>query len=983
MMKSDRETTLNAPNHMVDLHLQPRPSLYTKVRIAILAGILFLSGIAALIFETLWLRLSGLTFGNSVWSAALILSSFMTGLALGNAIAASSKVPRKFSGLRFYAVLEIAVAFFGCAIVFGLPLLGEWMRPVFQTLWSHHATLIGLRFVLSFLILVVPTTAMGLTLPVLIEDPLLKRADFGRVIGTLYGWNTLGAVAGALLGEGYLVEAFGLGGTGLAAGLASCTAASIAFLLARNEGATAEPGPGRALPLRLQISYHPPWRLLFVSLGTGAILLCLEVIWFRFLRLYGASSPTAFAVMLAVVLAGIGLGGLISSAIHPRKVRPSHLLPVLLLLAALAVLLSYLLFPGEAVGGTQVRANGEPFAITSWPQIGLLSLALMLPVALLSGILFPAIVARVQSSVEDRMNSTGITTLFNTTGAAAGPLLAGFVILPSIGFQWGLILCAAGYALLALLVSERSTWSFRRPIGWTIGALYAALILVLTIFPYQRDRMHFAHASRPHETDDRGQLFARVVKKLEGTSDTYQLLRRDLFGQPYYYRLLTNAFSMSATNPRSQRYMRLFAYLPLAFRPESEDVLLICYGCGVTADAFVHESRLKRVDIVDISKEVFDLAGFYSGPFYSNPLRDPRVTTFIQDGRFFLQASPRQYDIISGEPPPPKVAGSVNLYTEEFFSLMKHRLKQGGIATFWLPVNQLKVNEAKAILRAFHNAFPNASVWASADQEWIMAGINGPGRRLTEEEIRRLWTDEKTRADLVRIGMEVPQQLGALFLMDSEEIDRITHGIEPLTDFYPKRLSDALWDDQASNGFASSYMEASSAFHRFLSSPMVERIWPETLNKSLESFFVLRESRYLSGIIGSNKLAELDLYLRHSRLRTPVLEVLDSDEFRLSIAEGVARKLETPPAETLPDLVAGALAARDISGAIRLLASERDRGLTGLNDMFLLTYLYCLNGNVEKAEALAAANAGSIQKDWFVDWLWAKLQADFSFRPPP
>src|SRR5438128_11664114 len=152
---------------MLDGRLHRPPHLYATVRVAILAGILFLSGIGSLIFETLWLRLSGLTFGNSVWSAALILSSFMAGLALGNAIAASSRVKR-WRPLRFYAVLEIAVAFFGCTIVFGLPLLGDWLRPIFQTLWSHQATLIGLRFALSFLILLVPTTAMGLTLPVLI-----------------------------------------------------------------------------------------------------------------------------------------------------------------------------------------------------------------------------------------------------------------------------------------------------------------------------------------------------------------------------------------------------------------------------------------------------------------------------------------------------------------------------------------------------------------------------------------------------------------------------------------------------------------------------------------------------------------------------------------------------------------------------------------------------------------------------------------------
>ncbi len=610
----------------------------------------------------------------------------------------------------------------------------------------------------------------------------------------------------------------------------------------------------------------------------------------------------------------------------------------------------------------------------TWRQIGLLSVALMFPASFLSGILFPSIVACVQASVEDRMNSTGITTLFNTTGAAAGPLLASFVLLPSIGYQWSLILCGAGYALLAVLVSEHSSWSLRRPVGLGSIGLCAAVILILVIFPYHRDEVHFGRARH---------FLGHLAKKIEGPSDTYQLLRYDLFGEPYFYQLLTSGFSMSGTSPQSQRYMRMFAYLPLAFRPESEDVLLLCYGCGVTADALLHGLHVKRMDVVDISKEVFQLADFYSGINYSNPLRDPRVHAVVQDGRFFLQASPRQYDIISGEPPPPKVAGSVNLYTQEFFSLMNSRLREGGIATFWLPINQLKVDEAKAILRAFHNAFPNASVWASADEQWIMMGIKGRGRAVKEEETSWLWSDPASGADLRRVGIEVPQQLGALFLMDAEEINRITRDIAPLTDIYPKRLTDEPWDEQASHRFALPYMEASSAVHRFLVSSFIGGIG-ETPNGSLESCFIVRDTRYRCGIVGRcNTLAELDIYLRHLPLRTPVLEVLGSDEFRLAIAERVGRKSDTPPLETIPDLIAGALARRNIGEAIRLLDSEKGRGASSLNDTFLLTYLYCLNGSVHKAEALAVANAGSIKRNWFVNWLWGKLQTDFGFHPPP
>jgi spermidine synthase len=954
-------------------------------RVAVLCGVLFLSGTGALVFETLWLRLSGLAFGNSIWAAALILSSFMAGLALGNALAASSRI-RRWRPLYFYAVLELFVAFFGCTIVFGLPVVGDLMRPVWQMLWNYQPTLLGLRFVVSFLILLMPTTAMGLTLPVIIEDPLLRETEFGRAIGLLYGSNTLGAMLGAVLGEAYLIGAFGLYGTSLAAGAAVCLAAAIALAGARFGAARyvagfkgADPSEHSKFPLSFGASYRPPWRLLFVSFGTGLIFLALEVIWFRLLRLYVASSPTAFAIMLATVLAGIGVGGLVAGVVFRSFRRSNQILAILLLAAAILVLLSYLLFPGELI-----RAPTGVFDLRWW-QIAVLCVALMFPVALISGILFPVIAAEVQAGVGDRMNSTGVTALLNTTGAAIGPLVASFVLLPTLGYQTSLICCAAGYALLSLLVTERVAWSFRRPIGVVVAALWAIFIVGLIFFPYGRAAAHFAHASRPYEVDDQGHLLAGVVKRIEGTSDTWQLLRRDLFGEPYYYRLLSDAFSMSATNPRNQRYMRLFAYLPLAFHPAAKDVLLLCYGCGVTADAFTRKSTVERIDAVDISKEVFALADFYSGINYSNPLRDPRVHPIVQDGRFFLEASPQQYDVISGEPPPPKMAGAVNLYTQEFFSLMRSRLKENGIATFWLPIHQLRIEEAKAILRAFRNAFPNVLVWGGPDQDWIMMGIDGPGRRVSEDELRELWNDSPTGADLRTIGIEVPQQLGALFLMDGDEIDRITHNVAPLSDVYPKRLTDWPWDDEANHRFVLNYLTAPAAVQRFAHSSVINRIWPETLNPAaaeMEPFFTVRQTRYFSETVGSNKLAELDLYLRHSRLRIPVLEVLGSDALRVSIAGRVAKDSPTPPLEVVPDLIAGALAQRKIDTAIQLLERKKDSGVLGADDTFLLAYLYCLNGSVQKAETLIATNAAAIKKDPFADWLWDKLEKDFGFHPP-
>jgi spermidine synthase len=941
------------------------------VRVAIISVVLFLSGSSALLFETLWLRLSGLAFGNSVWSAALILSSFMAGLALGSAIAASWTLHR-LRPLRVYAALELVVATLGCTLVFGLPHIGEWLRPVFQALWTHQGVLNLFRFFLSFLILLIPTTAMGLTLPVLLEDPLLKRYGFSRTIGIFYGSNTLGAVVGALSGEMFLVKMYGLFGTGLTAATIGSVAAVIALICSGAKMETPQRAANR-FSWGLSLGQRPPWRLLVVSMGTGAILLALEVIWFRFMRLYVASTSGAFCIMLAVVLAGIGLGGIIYGATPRRFTPPRRLLPVLLLLAAIATLLCYLFFPIPVL-----PPNKNAFDIEFWQRIEQLSLALMFPVALLSGILLPAIAACVQSEVIGRMNSAGLTILFNTIGAAFGPLLAGFLLLPRLGFQSSLILAAAVYAGLALVTIERSGWSLRRPADTAMVLLGAAFVFILVVFPYHRDEIHFANARRPFEADG-----SALIKKIEGTADTFQLLRRNLFGEPYYYRLVTNSYSMSGTLPRSQRYMRLFAYLPLALRPESENALLICYGVGVTADAFTRDPHLKHLDVVDISKEVFNLAGSYSGPGYEDPLRDPRVSAFIQDGRFFLQACPRHYDIITGEPPPLKVAGTVNLYTQQFFALMKDRLKDGGVVSFWLPIYQLTTNETKSILRAFHNVFSNTSVWATSDLEWIMVGIKPPLQRPDQKLAAALWSDPRTKSDLVRIGVELPEQMSGLFVMDGEEIDRITKGTKPLTDFYPKRLSDVHPGMNSAYKFGYRYLESSAAEHRFLSSSLIDKIWPSEWQRSLDTMFLVREVRYRSEMSGSNWLAELDFYLRRTRLRAPVLEVMSSDEFRLALARRLNRDSSPPlPVEALRDLVAGALADRDYSSAIQFLEGEKGRGAARPNDLFLLTYLYCLNGKVEKAEALAGAQAGSIRKDWFVNWLWTKLQAEFGFRPP-
>jgi hypothetical protein len=223
--------------------------------------------------------------------------------------------------------------------------------------------------------------------------------------------------------------------------------------------------------------------------------------------------------------------------------------------------------------------------------------------------------------------------------------------------------------------------------------------------------------------------------------------------------------------------------------------------------------------------------------------------------------------------------------------------------------------------------------------------------------------------------------MSASFVMDAEGIDRMTQGVEPLDDFYPKRLTDALPDPNAAYQLGYSYLEATGALERFFASSLIHDLWPNERKELLEPLFSIRETRYRSEMSGSNWWAELDLYLRHSQLRAPVLAVQNSDEWRVALAQRLVVLSHVLSPDASHDLVAGA-GPPGFRTAIRLLEGEKDRGFSNINDFYLLIYIYCLNDSVEKAEALANAQAGSIQRDWFVDWLWGELQAEFGFRPP-
>ena len=940
-----------------------------------LITIFFLSGASALIFETLWLRQAGLAVGNSVWATALVLASFMGGLALGNGLAA--RLGRRLRRpILAYAALEILIGVTGAALVWALPRTAPLLAPLFRLVLDHALVLNTLRTAVAFILLLLPTTAMGATLPLLVRALCARDSRFGLVLGHLYGWNTLGAVAGALAGEAFLIGRLGIMGTGLAAAGLDLVAAAGAVIVSRylvaerTAAAPAGRGPAEATAVRLSSLAR---RVLTAAFLTGAILLALEVVWFRFMSMFTVSTSAVQAALLAIVLLGIGPGGLAAARwlrVNPEATR--YLAP-LALTSGVLTLATYIGF-GSAGADDLV----QPF---EWRQILSGAARLMLPVSFLSGVVFTLLGEAANREIGAATRSAGLLTMVNTIGAMLGSLAAGFLLLPSLGMERSFFLLALGYGLVALVVPRPPLASASR--AWRMVSAVALGLFVLhtALFPFGlMRRRYFAALEQRFGSDG-----AKLVSLREGLSQTIFVLRKDFadLGSPAYYRLCTDSFFMSATGPFARRYMKLFVYWPVAVHPEPRSALLISYGTGMTAKALTDTSELERIDIVDTSRDILELSEIIFPDPRARPLADPRVRVHVEDGRHFLQTSDRRYDIVTAEPPPPQIAGVVSLYTREYFQLVHDRLERGGIVTYWLPVDAVNETGMSSLLRGFCDVFEDCSLWQGDGLNWMMVGTRGARSPVSLERFTRQWRDPRVRDELAAVGFEQPVQLGAQFIAGPEHLQQLTRGVAPLVDDRPQRLLAPSGGDWVPSPLARQVvlLDAEQCRQRFERSALIRRLWPESLRAQTLGYFSYRRilDRRVSwappSIAG---LDDLYLVLTRTKLETLPLWMLETSVERQRAVMAFAARGHAEGLWTW--LGRHALARRDYAEAAQALErAERERpGDRAAPQQRVLAL--CLAGRLAEARSLLHDRLSAGEDQPFRDWIAARFGVTISRR---
>jgi len=874
-------------------------------RVQFLYLVFFFSGASALLFETLWFRLAGLTFGNSVWASSTVLASFMAGLALGNWLA-GRRAPKSEHPARLYAALEVSIGVSGLALVLLFPLLTRLFAPLFRMLQPQPVILNAVRLGIAFVLMVVPAIAMGATLPVLVRALSRDSAGFGQLLGRLYGWNTLGALAGAVAGEAMLIERFGLRGTGAIAALLNFVAAAGALYVARERRAAPAPSEDeRVVPAGRAAA------ILTAAFLSGAIVLALEVVWFRFLLLFNDGTSLAFALMLATVLLGIALGGLAGAWLFRLDPAAERWTAAVALLAGFAVTICYGSF------GVPTSPVATPTAVVVLNVS--LSLRLMLPVTVLSGLLFVLMGRVVERALGDATRATSRLTLANTLGATLGAIVGGFLLLPHLGMERSVFVLAMAYGLVALLViaGDRGRNRTSRE-KLLLGAAGVFFVLPLALFPFGLLQNYFM----PSVTAQFKVDGSRVIAQREGLTDTATYLRLDLWGAPYYYRLVTNGHSMSGSMLSGQRYMRLFVHLPVAFAPAPKRALLISYGVGTTAQSLTEVPSIGSIDVVDISRDNVELSRLrdFGG---RHPLDDPRLHVHIEDGRFFLLTTPQKYDLVTAEPPPPKHAGIVNLYSREYFGLIRDRLNEGGLVTYWLPIFHLDAKETRSVLGAFCSNFDDCTLWAGSGADLIMMGSKGPMRPVSADALSKQWRDVATASELARIGVESPQMLGATFIADAPWLKEYVGGAPPLVDDFPLRLSYRFRVGVDPDLYP--LLDRVAAQRRFAASAWARRVWPDSMRISTLNTFPL-EAQLSWFFIHPHKAmrAEAADALRKTPYRVYPLLLMNSDALQEELALSARRRgINDPSVSWMLGL--GALARRDYGAGVVLLRDAERR----------------------------------------------------------
>ena len=751
-----------------------------------------LSGATGLIYEVLWARMLGLVFGATTLAVSTVLAAFMGGLALGSALA-GKLAARIQKPLSTYGLMEIGIAIYALLV----PFLFRWVDHVYALIWQQlHPGYFAFslcRFALSSLVLLVPTTLMGATLPVLAAALVHSSIKDSNPVTKLYACNLAGAILGTLVAGFVLLPLLGVRATIAVAAVLNVLVGVVAISLQRrtNAAVTDEP-PIEVEQSITKLDHSRFW--FFAALASGFVTISTQVSWTRILTMIIGSSTYAFSIVVALFLIGLAIGAWLVA----RKDRSQTLRFTILIvevLTAVSLLLS--LFVLNRIPAMLVTF-GLKFQIASW--LGLLALQifcatlLILVPAVLMGMVMPLVLVWAGSERTKAVARVGRSYAINTIGAIAGAFITGFLLIPKTSTRFTLLF-ATTCCLVVACVAYRPAEPARDPglkRALSIGLIPVLVIVLFILAP----PMNLADLSiGAYDT-----LVRVLAQTREGPSDPSDPEQQNIHELLMYQEGPTatvsvrrdeNTLSMAIngrTNASDSAFdmptQVMLGQLPVLIAPKIDNGLVIGYATGITVGAML-QSPIQSVTCVELEPRTVE-ASRYFDHVNRHPLEDPRTKLIIDDARSFLRVTPNRYDIIVSEPSHPWVPGVANLFTQEFFELGRDRLNDDGVFVQWLQIYQLSTESLRSVLATYHSVFPHVLVFR-------VGGLNKGKDLLLVGSKRALNFDPRVSAELAFVCDETklgPAVAGAKINTDDNMHIEMT---VPREAFRPLMRDNAEW----------------------------------------------------------------------------------------------------------------------------------------------------------------------------------------------
>jgi spermidine synthase len=691
-------------------------------------------------------------------------AAYMGGLALGSHFGGKF-ADRLRRPVAAYGLLEIGIALVGLvvpAVCRLIPLVDEHL---FADLESGTGRAL-VRFVVAALVLALPTTAMGMTLPVLARAVATKASDVGREVGTLYALNLAGAVAGAALTGFVLVPSFGLATTNAVAVGIDLVLGIAALSFGMRLAPLAAAAPSDDSPVLRQGT----GALVTVLAVTGASAMGLQVLWTRALGTALGPSTYAFSAIVCAYLIGLALGGGLAARLSEgvREVRVA--LAWVLVGTAFAVLFGIVLVDDLPALLHRVVLNPElTMGGLVQTEFGLAALSL-LPATIGMGALFPLTLSAVVGSENHLGAAVGRAYATNTVGNIFGCFAGVFILLPLFGVEWGMRVAALGYVGVAALLVVRldAATAPRVRHGLIAGVTLAGIALVawpswdvgrwtVGLYRLSMARTYFPSAGEI-ET-------AKVVYHADGLATTVTVEEES------GVRWIKVNGKIDGSSHGDMPTQTLSGLLPMLVHPSPKDVAVIGCGTCVTVGAAL-DANPESLTLIELEPKVVDAAHEFFAAQNGSPRDDRRVTVVADDGRNYLRRTPRSFDVIISEPSNPWMTGASSLFTAEFFTIAEARMKPGAMFLQWLQAYELAPERIASVLKTFHSVFPHVLVFSAHpdSNDLLLLGSNEPfslGRERLETRF------DEVRRQLDRAELRDVDDLLALLLCSSDQFDRL------------------------------------------------------------------------------------------------------------------------------------------------------------------------------------------------------------------